>query len=328
MHMADALVSPVVGGVMWAATAGATAYAVRKMQQNQDTKAPLMGVMGAFVFAAQMINFTIPGTGSSGHLSGALLLAAILGPHAAFLSMAVILMIQALFFADGGLLAYGCNVMNMAFFACYVAYPLYRKITGKGMNGKRILMASLVSAVAALQMGAFGVVLETLLSGRTELPFAAFTAAMQPIHLAIGVVEGLVTAAVLTFVWKAQPEILQPMNAGKTSGKKVIIAILVATALVGGVVSWFASANPDGLEWSIARVSGQDELENSNAVQEAASNAQERIAPLPDYALPDGNECLGTSVSGIVGGAVTIGVLVAAGWVISRVKKRSQPHTV
>lgn len=198
MHMSDALISPAVGATMYAATAAAAAYSARKLtSEADDKKVPLMGVLGAFVFAAQMINFSIPGTGSSGHLGGGLLLAALLGPHAGFLTMASILIIQALFFADGGLLALGANIINMGFFTCYVAYPLiFKRMSGDNITAKRITWASMASAIISLQLGAFGVVLETLFSGKTELPFGAFLLLMQPIHLAIGIVEGLVTAAV------------------------------------------------------------------------------------------------------------------------------------
>ena len=117
MHMADALVSATVAGTMYALSAGAAAYSVKKIRlENDDKKIPVMGVMGAFIFAAQMINFTIPGTGSSGHLCGGMLLTALLGPYAAFLTLISVLLIQCLFFADGGLLAFGCNVWNMAFY--------------------------------------------------------------------------------------------------------------------------------------------------------------------------------------------------------------------
>ena len=137
MHMADALISPAVGGVMWVATAGLTVYSARKLKEEMDDrKIPLMGVLGALVFAAQMINFTIPGTGSSGHLGGAMLLAVLLGPYAAFLTMASILTIQALFFADGGLLALGCNIFNMGFFPCFIAFPLiYKRIAANSRAG-------------------------------------------------------------------------------------------------------------------------------------------------------------------------------------------------
>src|SRR5674476_1389352 len=132
--MADALISPAVGGVLWGATAVTVAYSARKVRNELDeSKIPLMGVAGAFVFAAQMLNIAIPGTGSSGHLGGALILAILLGPEAAFLVIASVLAVQALFFADGGLLALGCNIFNLGFFPAFIAYPLiYRKIVGRG----------------------------------------------------------------------------------------------------------------------------------------------------------------------------------------------------
>ena len=169
MHMGDALVSGAVGGTMLVATAAVATYSVKKINSDMDEKKiPLMGVMGAFVFAAQMINFTIPGTGSSGHIGGGILLSILLGPYAGFLTMAAILLIQALFFADGGLLAYGCNVFNMGFYACFIAYPfIYKFINRKGISTKRIFAGSVLASIIGLQLGAFSVVLETLLSGKT-----------------------------------------------------------------------------------------------------------------------------------------------------------------
>ena len=116
MHMADALVAPAVAATMYVCSGGAAGFSVKKVRLESDPKKiPVMGVMGAFVFAAQMINFTIPGTGSSGHLCGGMMLTALLGPYAAFLTMIGVLLIQCLLFADGGLLALGCNIWNMAF---------------------------------------------------------------------------------------------------------------------------------------------------------------------------------------------------------------------
>src|SRR5512133_3669251 len=139
MHMADALLSPAVGGAMWTVTAGLAAYSAKKVQKNLDEKkVPLMGVLGAFIFAAQMINFTIPATGSSGHLGGGMILAILLGPHAAFITMASVLTVQALFFADGGLLALGCNLFNLGVFTCFIAYPLvYRRLAGTSPGSGR-----------------------------------------------------------------------------------------------------------------------------------------------------------------------------------------------
>lgn len=333
MHMADALISPAVGGTMMAATACVAAYSIKKVQNDlDDNKVPLMGVMGAFVFAAQMINFSIPATGSSGHLGGGTLLAILLGPYAGFLTMASILLIQALFFGDGGLLAYGCNVFNLGFYTCFITYPLiYKWITRKGLTSRRIFGASLAAAVFGLQMGAFSVALETLFSGKTELLFKTFVLLMQPIHLGIGIVEGLVTAAVVTFIWKARPEILERTAAreiiGSISIKEVLTVILVAAIVIGGFVSWFASSNPDGLEWSMERTAGTAELEASGNVHDILAGIQSKTAFLPDYSFKTTteNEAIsygGTSVSGIVGSTLTLGLTGVIGLIISLFKKK------
>jgi cobalt/nickel transport system permease protein len=339
MHMADALLSPVTGGVMWTVTAGLTAYSARKVGEDPDERTvPLMGVLGAFIFAAQMINFTIPATGSSGHLGGGMILAMLLGPHAAFLTMASILSIQALFFADGGLLALGCNIFNMGFFPCFVAYPfLCRKILGENPTKGRILVGATLGSVVALQLGAFSVVLETVASGISELPFSTFALLMQPIHLAIGIVEGLVTTAVITFVWSARPEVLQ-LPAGRAAAgfslKGVLAGLAVLAVLTGGVLSWFASTRPDGLEWSMLHTAGKEELSSpGNAFHTALAGIQEKTAILPDYqfrASPggDGPEPragesrielnAGRSVSGVVGGGLTLLFAGAVGIVLRR----------
>src|SRR4030043_1755777 len=163
MHMSGALISPAVAGALWAAAAGLTAFSAKKLKKNLDEhKVPMMGVLGAFIFAAQMINFTIPATGSSGHLGGGMILAILLGPYAAFLTMASVLTVQALFFADGGLLALGCNIFNLGFFPCFIAYPfIYKKIVGEQPTKGRILLGAILSAVLGLQLGALGVVFET-----------------------------------------------------------------------------------------------------------------------------------------------------------------------
>src|SRR5512145_2164156 len=156
MHMADALLSSAVGATMWAGSIAAIGYSSKKLKDHIDHKTiPLMGVMGAFIFAAQLINFTIPGTGSSGHLGGGMILAILLGPHAAFLVMASVLAVQALFFADGGLLALGCNIWNLAAYPCYLVYPIiYRPLAVRGANPRRLAIACVLGVVAALQLGA------------------------------------------------------------------------------------------------------------------------------------------------------------------------------
>ena len=344
MHMADALISPAVGGTLWAGAAGLIAYSSKKVKQDMDDRRiPLMGVLGAFIFAAQMINFTIPGTGSSGHLGGGMILAVLLGPAAAFLTLASVLTVQALFFADGGLLSLGCNIFNLGFFPCFVAYPLvYKPIVGSNPSQRRIAIGAVLSAVLGLQLGALGVVFETLFSSISDLPFATFLLLMQPIHLAIGIVEGLVTAAVVVFVWNARPEILEETGAPRptrvSSLRRVLAALIIAAAVTGGFLSWFASTQPDGLEWSLSRSAGKGEVEPPKKnLYGWLAGLQEKTAFLPDYGFRESKKGeasgdawpavdAGTSLSGLFGGALTLITLVLIGALLKRKKKHHVPH--
>jgi cobalt/nickel transport system permease protein len=342
--MADALISPTVGATMLATTAVATAYSARKVRESVDqSKIPLMGVLGAFIFAAQMLNFTIPGTGSSGHLGGGLILAILLGPEAAFLVIASVLVVQALFFADGGLLALGCNIFNLGFIPAFIAYPLvYKKIVGTSATTRRILVGSIVAALVSVELGALAVVLETTLSGVSSLPFSAFAALMLPIHFAIGVVEGVVTAGVVTFVYKSQPEILEraandrPFAGVATS--RVLAGLAVAAVLAGGALAWFASANPDGLEWSIARLTGGGQAAESSSAPAPGDSLQEKTAVLPGYAFRDssasaeagpesGSGNAGTTVSGLVGAAITLILAAGVGLLLRRRRRHSDSES-
>ena len=334
MHMADALLAPAVAATMYAAYAVTVGASVKALKKDEATaKLPTMAVTSALVFAGQMINYTIPGTGSSGHLCGGMMLSALLGPQAGFLSMVVILAIQCLFFADGGLLALGANCWNMAFYGCFVGYyllwkPIMRsKLFGssKGAARAKITLASILGCIITLQLGAFSVVLETSASGITELPFGAFVGIMQPIHLAIGLVEGLITSAVLVFVYEARPELLMDVNTagakeGKYSLKTTIVILAVVVAIVGGGLSLFASGNPDGLEWSMFGNAESGYSENmgldeesygvSSGAAEVAGSIQEKTAFLPDYAFANSDSAAGTTVSGLLGSAIVAGVAV------------------
>lgn len=344
MHMADALLAPAVAATMYAASTGAACYSVRSLKKEEKIelepsykKLPTMAVMSALVFAGQMINYTIPGTGSSGHLCGGMMLTALLGPAAGFLSMIVVLAIQCLFFADGGLMALGANAWNMAFYGCFAGYYLiYRPIMRSSLfaakgeraaNRAKIVLASILGCVITLQMGALSVVLETTLSGITELPFGAFVGLMQPIHLAIGLVEGLITSAVLLYVYETRPELLKDLKTGdrtanKLSLTKTLVILAVVAAIVGGGLSLFASGNPDGLEWSLFGNAEEGYSENmgldeedygvQSSVAEAAASIQDKTAFLPDYAFAsDSENALGTTVSGLVGSAMVAGLAAA-----------------
>lgn len=329
MHMADALLSPAVGGTLYAVSAAALAFAVRKVKNSdlEGSKLPLMAVSGAFIFAAQMVNFAIPGTGSSGHLGGGVLLAGLLGGHAALLALAAVLVVQSLFFADGGLLALGANIFNMGVLPCLFVWPLvFKPLLKRGLSRKRVTLAAVVSAVVSLQLGAFAVVLETLASGVAELPFGAFAALMQPVHLAIGLVEGIATAAVLTFVLKARPELLAEAlegnaSKGNSSRVKVALAFALLAVMFGGGLSLFASSDPDCLEWSIERTAGTAEFERSGDLHEAARSVQEKTALLPDYEFSTGG---GTGAAGLAGAVLTCALAFGAGLVIAAAKRRQK----
>ena len=343
MHMTNALLSPVVGGLMWSVSTGAVAYSSRKVREELDNnKVSLMGVTGAFLFAAQMINFGIPATGSSGHLGGGLLLAILLGPHAAFLTIAAVLTIQSLFFADGGLLALGCNIFNMGVIPAFMAYPLiYKPIAGSQPQQKQLPAATMLAALASLQLGPLAVVLETACSGISALPFSTFLSHMQPIHLAIGCAEGLITLAVVSAVHRTHPNILlaaqQARAIGRQSIRTVILAFMALAIFSGGLLSLYASNNPDGLEWAISKASGQQELKApQQGLHGFLSMAQEKTAFLPEYTFRkagekqstaevniNGSAGLEKSAAGILGGLMTLSIVGLGGALLARGRKTS-----
>ena len=149
MHMSDALVSVPVALVADAMAVGLLALSIRGIHRQRELSIPLMGVLGAFIFAAQMINFAIPGTGSSGHVIGGMLLASMLGAWGGFFTLTSVVVLQCLLFADGGLLAMGCNVINMAGFSCLVAYPLiFRPLYGEGASSAKLFLASILDSTS------------------------------------------------------------------------------------------------------------------------------------------------------------------------------------
>jgi cobalt/nickel transport system permease protein len=316
MHMSNALLSPGVGASMCAVSAAACVYAVNKIKSgdiHEVKNAPVVGVMGALVFAAQMVNFTIPATGSSGHIVGGILLAAIIGAMPAMLAISAMLAVQCLFFADGGLLAIGCNIFNMGVIPCLIVYPLvFKPLVKNGAALKNIAAASMLAVVASLQLGAFCVTLETQLSGVAALPFSKFLLSMQPIHLAIGIAEGVVTTAVLCFVCQARPGIMKSRIGGVqvqsgVSSRGILIAV-IAAALIGGVLSLFASSHPDGLEWAIQKVAGTSEIGTASPVVDGLTRIQGAVAVMPDYNFKGAAgevSGIGTSVAGVVGIALT-----------------------
>lgn len=321
MHMADALLSPAVGGTLWGVSAVAVARSARAVARASDERLPpLMGMTGAFVFAAQMVNFAIPGTGSSGHLGGGLLLALLLGPDAAVVVMASILLVQALLFADGGLLALGANLVNLGIVPSLVAAPLVaRPLMARG----REALGLVLGAVVALQLGALGVVLETVASGITTLPLGPFLASMLPIHLAVGLVEGFATLALWRVLGERRPGTLPDLaGAPRRATGTLLASLLLAAALTGGLLSWLASDRPDGLEWSVARTAATPPRADGR-LRELLARLQETLSPFPDYAPKDATPSrAGTSTAGLLGSGVTLAVVAGAGLLLRRLGPR------
>jgi cobalt/nickel transport system permease protein len=351
MHMGNTLLCPLVSGVLWAVSGTAVVVSARALMRARHrkeeqalstphtrtsarTQATLMGIMGAFVFAVQMINFTVPGTGSSGHFVGGILLSLLLGPAAGFLTIASVITVQAVFFADGGLLALGANIFNMGFIPSFVVYPLVLaplvSTAAPGSFRRRIMVV--FSAILALQIGALGVVFETTMSGIAELPLSGFTLEMLPIHLAIGVVEGLLTLAMLEFVEQAEPKGFAHRPTGYVMSQRTLIMLGTLAFIAGGVLSWFASTHPDGLEWSIARLTGQPEIAaKADKVQDIAAAIQKKTTILPNYGFPAEHSAstenvesdwgvpnAGTTVSGVFGGLLTLLMAGGLGWLFQR----------
>lgn len=321
MHMSDPFLSVPVGIAFWGVSAAVLGKVCRTLSRDSDSsKVPLTGVVAAFVFAAQMINFSIPGTGSSGHLGGGLLLAVLLGPHRAFLAMASVLVVQCLLFADGGILALGCNIFNLAVFPAYVAFPLiYRPLSGVFRPGARSFVVTVTAAVVGLLLGASFVVFQVFASAKTDIPIGTFFGFMLPIHLAIGVFEGVATWGVLSFLHRAQPGLL-PSGTSVVPSRRTFLVIGGATALVAGLLSWFASEHPDGLEWA---------LERAGMVEPAVSwstRAFAQLAVFPDYGIPSlfgESTRVGLSLAGLSGASIVLFGAAGLGIVLRRFNRPS-----
>jgi cobalt/nickel transport system permease protein len=354
--MADALLSPVVGVGFLAASGGVLAYSAKRVKDEaDDRKVPLMGVLGAFVFAAQMVNFTIPGTGSSGHIGGGMLLAMLLGPYAAFITIASVLIVQALIFADGGILALGTNIWNLGFYPCLLGWWIYRMIVGKNPTYGRLSIAAMLGILVALEMGALSVAVQTVFSGKSELPLGKFSVLMLGIHLPIAFIEGFVTLSVVNFVYRIRPQVVRDslgigpaFYRSEPSYKPLFGVMLISTLLIGGVVAWFASSLPDGLEWSLQEIVGPGGItETADEGSGRLARIQEKTAPLAGYdiaAADRGTEGVreraggeesptawpnvsrGKSLSGIVGSMVVLACVYFTALVLVRLRSRQEQN--
>jgi cobalt/nickel transport system permease protein len=328
--MANELLSiPVAGGTVTIAAAALGIICKKAREIITSEKLALMGIMGAFVFAAQMVNFQLPAMpGTSGHMVGAVLLAIILGPGAAAIVMASVIIIQCLIFQDGGLLALGCNIINISLVPVYVGYFLYKVATKGSFSNLRTYIAVFLACVMGIEAGAILVPVQAALSGVILVPFTTFLITMIGVHLLVGIVEGLITLAVLAYLQQVRPDILQSSLQGKIrlSKKTVLTTLVVFTVIIAAGLSLVASGMPDGLEWSYLERSDQPNFKpiiaNKDSRIEAVDNLQTKYTPLPDYSIRSSdkaNVSAGwTSFAGVIGSFITMLFI----WLVAKILRR------
>jgi len=242
MHIPDGFLSIVISGICWLITAGILSVAVSRTNKSLgERQVPLMGVMAAFIFAAQMINFPVAG-GTSGHLLGGALAAITLGPWAGMLVMTAVIAVQGLLFQDGGLLVMGSNILNMGLLTAAVGYGLYRSVLGRS-QGAKLAIAGLAAWISVMT-GALATSLELWLSGTARLNIVI--PAMLWIHALIGIGEALITVAALGFIFRTRPDLLGEDSVSAEGGRGWVIAgVLIVVFVI--VLSPLASVDPDGL---------------------------------------------------------------------------------
>ena len=297
MHIPDGFLSIVISLICWAITVAILAVAISKTNKSLGEKqVPLMGVMAAFIFAAQMINFPVAG-GTSGHLLGGVLAAITLGPWAGMLVMTAVVAVQGLLFQDGGLLVMGANILNMGLLTVAVGYGLYRTVTGKSQTTKLVIAG--FAAWISVMTGALSTALQLWLSGTARVDIVV--PAMLGVHALIGIGEALITVAALTFILRTRPDLLGEGSASVEGGRGWVIAGVVITLIVV-LLSPFASASPDGLE----RVA--EDMGFISAGQSAPYQV------IPDYTIPFlGSTSLSTIVAGAIGVLVILALVFLAG---------------
>ena len=293
LHIPDGFLNLVVSLVCWAITVVMISLAVSRTNKSLGEKqVPLMGIMAAFIFAAQMINFPVAG-GTSGHLLGGALAAIVLGPWAGMLVMTAVIAVQGLLFQDGGLLVMGANILNMGLLTTAIGYGLHRSVVNKSQTTRLVIAG--IAAWLSVMAGALATSLQLWLSGTSNLQTVMI--AMLSVHALIGIGEALVTVSALAFISRTRPDLLGEGSASAEGGRGWVVAGLVIS-LVVVLLSPLASGNPDGLERVAIDMGFID----------AGQSASYQI--IPGYTLPFLGE---TPVSTILAGAigmVIVGVII------------------
>lgn len=295
MHIPDGFLNLPVSIVFWVVSICVIAIALRKTsKQLGEKEIPLVGILAAAIFAGQMLNFTVTG-GTSGHLLGAALATVLLGPWAAVLVMTSVVSIQAILFQDGGIIALGANLFNMAIVGVFVSYAVLTFTKKLFKNEKfSIFFGSGLSAWTSILFASLACALELAVSGTSPANIAI--PAMAGIHALIGVGEAAITFGAVSFIYASRKDLLMKNTVEGKPVKGILIGGGVI-ALVLAILSPLASSHPDGLEW-VAEQKG------------FLSNAQPALYNIiPDYLLPGlSNEAVATILAGIIGAVVVFGV--------------------
>jgi cobalt/nickel transport system permease protein len=297
LHIPDGFLSLMVSLICWVITAITLSVAISRTNKSLGEKqVPLMGIMAAFIFAAQMMNFPVAG-GTSGHLLGGALAAITLGPWAGMLVMTAVIAVQALVLQDGGLVVMGANILNMGLITAAIGYGLYRGVSGSSRGTKLAVAGG--AAWLSVMAGALATALELWLSGTSDLQ--TVTIAMLGVHALIGIGEALITVAALAFILQTRPDLLDEKSVSAQGGRGWVVAgVIISLAVV--LLSPLASAFPDGLE----RVA--EDIGFLNTAQDAPYQI------LPDYTVPFlGEAALSTIVAGMIGALIVLGIVIFAG---------------
>ena len=297
MHIPDGFLSLVISIICWLATAGVISLAISKTNKSLGEKQiPLMGVMAAFIFAAQMINFPVAG-GTSGHLLGGAMAAIVLGPWAGMLVMTAVIAVQGLLFQDGGLVVMGANILNMGLVTAAVGYGLYRS-TASQSKSVRLTVAGM-AAWLSVMTGALLCSLELWLSGTSDLKVVI--PAMLGVHALIGLGEALITVSALAFIMQTRPDLLgEGSESAKGSRNWVYVGGLISIIVV--LFSPLASSDPDGLERVAMNIGF------------IGSGQSAPYSIIPDYTLPFlGETAISTILAGIIGVIVVGAVIMLVG---------------
>lgn len=314
MHIPDGMLDTKTWVTAWLGSAGAVGYALRRLRQTaEDGRVVLMAVLAALVFAMQMLNFPV-GVGTSGHFTGGAAAAIVLGPWAGSAIMASVVAVQALLFADGGITALGANLLDMAVVAPLAGWWVYSLLTRGRRDRGRIASAAFAAGWLGCVLAALGAALMLWLSGRA--PLGPVVAAMGGWHALIGVGEGVITAGLVTYLLGTRPDLLDRHAEPRGRSLAAVSATLALVALAAAGASFLASAHPDALEYSYARL-GEPFAERAAA------------GPLADYLVPGvANDRLSGVLAGVLGLAVTaVAAYALAGAASHPRRRRRKPST-